>query len=185
MCSRLRHPANRSLPKTTRGGLLLRLDLTLPLRLSHPTACLSSGPFWLIKLTAITTCATAVDFLAVKLGPSLTATLLLMRVILIGALVLEFRQRRYLPWSSWLTILVMSAFGIGAGDVVAEHQVSGVPEQTSCQNQSGSRQSRSHFNSHKLATVMSTLRGLETRPSKGKTVQIGPMMMPRTTSDSI
>ena len=55
--------------------------------------------FWLIKLMAVTMGETAADYLAVNLGFGLTATSLIMAAVMIGALVLQFGQRRYVPWS--------------------------------------------------------------------------------------
>lgn len=81
-----------------------------------PSAALNRVPdvtadFWLIKLMAVTMGETAADFLAVNLGLGLTATSLLMAAILIGALALQFRQRRYVPWSYWLAVVLISIFG--------------------------------------------------------------------------
>jgi uncharacterized membrane-anchored protein len=67
--------------------------------------------FWLIKLMAVTMGETAADFLAVNLGLGLTATSLLMAGILVGALVLQFRQKRYVPWSYWLAVVLISIVG--------------------------------------------------------------------------
>ena len=67
--------------------------------------------FWLIKLMAVTMGETAADFLAVNLGLGLTATSLLMGAILIGALVLQFGQKRYVPWSYWLAVVLVSIVG--------------------------------------------------------------------------
>jgi len=81
-----------------------------------PSAALNRVPdvtvdFWLIKLMAVTMGETAADFLAVNLGLGLTATSLLMAAILIGALALQFRQRRYMPWSYWLAVVLISIVG--------------------------------------------------------------------------
>jgi uncharacterized membrane-anchored protein len=81
-----------------------------------PSAALNRVPdvtvdFWLIKLMAVTMGETAADFLAVNLGLGLTATSLLMEAILIGALALQFRQRRYVPWSYWLAVVLISIVG--------------------------------------------------------------------------
>ncbi|WP_341223092.1 hypothetical protein [Loktanella salsilacus] len=81
-----------------------------------PSAALNRVPdvtvdFWLIKLMAVTMGETAADFLAVNLGLGLTATWLLMAAILIGALALQFRQRRYVPWSYWLAVVLISIVG--------------------------------------------------------------------------
>lgn len=67
--------------------------------------------FWLIKLMAVTMGETAADYLAVNLGLGLTATSLLMTAILIGALVLQFAQKRYVPWSYWLSVILISIVG--------------------------------------------------------------------------
>jgi uncharacterized membrane-anchored protein len=81
-----------------------------------PSAALNRVPdvtvdFWLIKLMAVTMGETAADFLALNLGLGLTATSLLMAAILIGALALQFRQRRYVPWSYWLAVVLISIVG--------------------------------------------------------------------------
>jgi uncharacterized membrane-anchored protein len=67
--------------------------------------------FWLIKLMAVTMGETAADYLAVNLGLGLTATSLIMTAILIGALVLQFGQKRYVPWSYWLAVVLISIVG--------------------------------------------------------------------------
>lgn len=67
--------------------------------------------FWLIKLMAVTMGETAADYLAVNLGFGLTATSLIMTAILIGALVLQFGQKRYIPWSYWLAVVLISIVG--------------------------------------------------------------------------
>ena len=56
--------------------------------------------FWLIKLMAVTMGETAADYLAVNLGLGLTMTSLIMAGFLIGALVLQFVQKRYVPLRS-------------------------------------------------------------------------------------
>jgi uncharacterized membrane-anchored protein len=67
--------------------------------------------FWLIKLMAVTMGETAADYLAVNLGFGLTATSLIMTAILIGALMLQFGQKRYVPWSYWLAVVLISIVG--------------------------------------------------------------------------
>ncbi|SHF94701.1 Uncharacterized membrane-anchored protein [Loktanella atrilutea] len=67
--------------------------------------------FWLIKLMAVTMGETAADFLAVNIGLGLTVTSLLMAAVLVGALVLQFRQKRYVPWSYWLAVVLISIVG--------------------------------------------------------------------------
>ena len=67
--------------------------------------------FWLIKLMAVTMGETAADYLAVNLGFGLTATSLIMAAVLTGALFLQFGQRRYVPWSYWLAVVLISIVG--------------------------------------------------------------------------
>ena len=84
--------------------------------LSNTPAALNRVPrvtvdFWLIKLMAVTMGETAADYLAVNLGLGLTATSLIMAAVLIGALVLQFGQKRYVPWSYWLAVVLISIVG--------------------------------------------------------------------------
>jgi uncharacterized membrane-anchored protein len=84
--------------------------------LSDTPAALNRVPkvtvdFWLIKLMAVTMGETAADYLAVNLGFGLTATSLIMAAVLIGALVLQFGQKRYVPWSYWLAVVLISIVG--------------------------------------------------------------------------
>lgn len=67
--------------------------------------------FWLIKLMAVTMGETAADYLNVNLGIGLTNTSLIMAAVLIAALVLQFRQKRYVPWSYWLAVVLISVVG--------------------------------------------------------------------------
>ena len=70
-----------------------------------------TADFWLIKLMAVTMGETAADYLAVNLGFGLTTTSLIMLAVLIGALVLQFAQKRYVPWSYWLAVVLISIVG--------------------------------------------------------------------------
>ena len=67
--------------------------------------------FWLIKLMAVTMGETAADYLNVNLGIGLTNTSLIMTAVLIAALVLQFRQKSYVPWSYWLAVVLISIVG--------------------------------------------------------------------------
>ncbi len=82
------------------------LEMTAPNRV--PTVTIS---FWFIKLMAVTMGETAADYLAVNMGLGLTATSLIMTAVLIGALVLQFGQKRYVPWSYWLAVVLISIVG--------------------------------------------------------------------------
>lgn len=67
--------------------------------------------FWLIKLMAVTMGETAADYLAVNMGLGLTTTTLIMTGVLVMALVLQFAQKRYVPWAYWLAVVLISIVG--------------------------------------------------------------------------
>lgn len=67
--------------------------------------------FWLIKLLAVTMGETAADYLAVNLGLGLTVTSLIMTGVLVLALVVQFGKKRYVPWSYWLAVVLISVVG--------------------------------------------------------------------------
>jgi uncharacterized membrane-anchored protein len=67
--------------------------------------------FWFIKLMAVTMGETAADYLAVNLGLGLTMTSLIMAGILVIALIAQFAQKRYVPWSYWLAVVLISIVG--------------------------------------------------------------------------
>lgn len=67
--------------------------------------------FWIIKIMATTVGETAADFLNVNLGFGLTGTSVVMGGLLAGALFLQLRARRYVPWIYWLTVVLISVFG--------------------------------------------------------------------------
>lgn len=67
--------------------------------------------FWFIKLMAVTMGETAADYLAVNLGLGLTATSLIMAGVLVVALGFQFAQRKYVPWSYWLAVVLISVVG--------------------------------------------------------------------------
>jgi uncharacterized membrane-anchored protein len=67
--------------------------------------------FWLIKLMAVTMGETAADYLAVKMGLGLTGVSLVMAAVLAVVLVVQFAQKRYVPWSYWLAVVLISIVG--------------------------------------------------------------------------
>lgn len=67
--------------------------------------------FWIIKILATTVGETGADFLNFNLGFGLTATSLLAAVILVGFLVLQMRQARYVPWIYWVCVVFLSIVG--------------------------------------------------------------------------
>lgn len=67
--------------------------------------------FWLVKLMAVTMGETAADYLAVKMGLGLTGTSLVMGGVLAIALLIQFSMKRYVPWSYWLAVVLISIVG--------------------------------------------------------------------------
>ncbi|MCU1424516.1 MAG: Membrane protein [Microbacteriaceae bacterium] len=67
--------------------------------------------FWVIKVLATTVGETAADFLNVDLGLGLTATSIVMAVLLIAALIAQFELRRYIPAVYWLSVVLISVVG--------------------------------------------------------------------------
>lgn len=70
-----------------------------------------TAAFWLIKLMAVTMGETAADYLAVNLGLGLSTTSWIMVAVLVVALVLQFAQKKYVPWAYWLAVVLISVVG--------------------------------------------------------------------------
>ncbi len=67
--------------------------------------------FWIIKVLSTTVGETAADFLATNLGLGLTGTSIIMGVLLILALINQFRLKHYVPANYWLVVVLMSIVG--------------------------------------------------------------------------
>lgn len=67
--------------------------------------------FWIVKLMAVTVGETAADFLATNLGFGLPTTSWIMSGFLVGALIYQFAQKRYVPWIYWVTVVFVSVVG--------------------------------------------------------------------------
>jgi uncharacterized membrane-anchored protein len=67
--------------------------------------------FWIIKVLATTVGETAADFLNTNLNLGLTGTTLVMGGLLVVALVVQFRSRRYVPVAYWTAIVLVSVVG--------------------------------------------------------------------------
>src|SRR6185503_1566576 len=63
---------------------------------------------WLIKLLAVTVGETAADYLALNLGFGLSSTSWIMAAFLGLALVLQFAQKKYVPCTYWLAVVLIS-----------------------------------------------------------------------------
>ncbi len=67
--------------------------------------------FWIVKVLATTVGETAADFLSVKLHFGLGGTSYTMGALLLLALAIQMRYRRYVPWIYWLTVVLISVVG--------------------------------------------------------------------------
>lgn len=76
--------------------------------------------FWVIKVMSTTVGETAADFLAVNAGWGQGVTRLLMAALLACALFLQLRERRYMPWSYWLTVVLVSIVGTQITDLMTD-----------------------------------------------------------------
>lgn len=85
--------------------------------------------FWIIKILCTTVGETAADFLNVNLNLGLTGTSIVTGVLLVIALVFQFRSKKYIPSIYWLTVALVSVFGTLVTDNLTDKL--GVPLETS------------------------------------------------------
>ncbi len=76
--------------------------------------------FWFIKIMATTVGETGADYLAVHVGLGTTVTGAVMVVILIGFLLLQLRSDRYVPWTYWVTVVLVSVVGTQITDALTD-----------------------------------------------------------------
>lgn len=67
--------------------------------------------FWVIKVLCTTVGETASDFLNVNLNLGLTGTSVVMGFLLLIALFIQIKTRKYTPVIYWLTVVLISVFG--------------------------------------------------------------------------
>jgi uncharacterized membrane-anchored protein len=102
------------------------MDHATATRRRDPVTLLNKVPevtllFWVVKILSTTVGETAADFLADNVGLGLTTTSLLMAVLLAGALVVQFRTRRYVPWVYWLSVVLISIVGTLISDNLVDN----------------------------------------------------------------
>jgi len=93
---------------------------------ASPTMMLNKVPlvtlyFWVIKILATTVGETGADFLNFNLGFGLSLTSLLAGVFLVGCLLLQLRQDRYVPWIYWVTVVSLSIVGTLVTDNLSDN----------------------------------------------------------------
>lgn len=77
--------------------------------------------FWIIKILCTTVGETAADLLNENLGLGLTATSLIMSVLLVVTLVLQFRVKAYVPGVYWLAVVLISVVGTLVSDNLTDN----------------------------------------------------------------
>jgi uncharacterized membrane-anchored protein len=76
--------------------------------------------FWVIKILSTTVGETGADYLAVHVGLGATTTAAVMICLLAGALIVQLRARRYVPWVYWLTVVLVSIVGTQITDLLTD-----------------------------------------------------------------
>ncbi len=76
--------------------------------------------FWIIKVLCTTVGETASDFLNVNLNFGLTGTSVVMGILLLIALVVQIKTRKYVPVIYWLTVVLISIFGTLVTDILTD-----------------------------------------------------------------
>ncbi|GAB2816286.1 membrane protein [Alpinimonas psychrophila] len=67
--------------------------------------------FWIVKIMSTTVGETVADFFSTTLSLGLNGTTVVMLALLIVALIVQFRQHRYVPAAYWVTVVFISVFG--------------------------------------------------------------------------
>jgi uncharacterized membrane-anchored protein len=76
--------------------------------------------FWIIKILATTVGETGADYLNFNVGLGLALTAVLMTSLLAVLLVVQLRQKRYLPWIYWLVVVFLSIVGTLITDIMTD-----------------------------------------------------------------
>lgn len=76
--------------------------------------------FWIVKIMSTTVGETGADYLAVHVGWGKTVTSGVMVALLIAALLMQFRLRRYVPSVYWLTVVLVSVVGTQITDALTD-----------------------------------------------------------------
>src|ERR1700732_3109663 len=76
--------------------------------------------FWIIKIMSTTVGETGADYLAVNVGLGTTITGARMASLLLVALLVQLRTRRYVPWIYWLTVVLVSVVGTQITDALTD-----------------------------------------------------------------
>jgi uncharacterized membrane-anchored protein len=78
--------------------------------------------FWIIKILCTTVGESFADYINVNLGFGLSKTALLFSAVLVAVLIVQFRQRRYVPGVYWLAVVLISVVGTLLTDELTDGQ---------------------------------------------------------------
>ena len=76
--------------------------------------------FWIIKILSTTVGETGADYLAVHVGLGATVTAAIMVCLLAAVLILQLRAGSYIPWTYWLTVVLVSVVGTQITDLLTD-----------------------------------------------------------------
>lgn len=76
--------------------------------------------FWIIKIMSTTVGETGADYLAVNAGLGQGLTRTIMGGLLLAALYMQFRSKRYTPWAYWLSVVLVSIVGTQITDFLTD-----------------------------------------------------------------
>lgn len=76
--------------------------------------------FWIVKVLCTTVGETAADYLAIDAGLGQGWTRALMGALLLVALAIQLRSRRYTPWKYWLAVVLVSVVGTQITDLMTD-----------------------------------------------------------------
>ena len=79
-----------------------------------------TAAFWVIKILSTTVGETGADYLAVNVGLGAATTTAITATLLAGALALQVRERRYVPWIYWVTVVLVSVVGTQVTDILTD-----------------------------------------------------------------
>ncbi len=77
--------------------------------------------FWIIKILCTTVGETAADFLNTTLHLGLTNTTFIMGALLLLVLFFTLKARKYIPWSYWLAVVLISVVGTQITDNLVDN----------------------------------------------------------------
>lgn len=115
---------SRAIPAAPHSNTIERLTVNIMSR-DNLRAMLNKVPevtlaFWVIKVMSTTVGETGADYLAVHVGVGRTITGVVMLTLLMAALVVQLRERKYVPWIYWLTVVLVSVVGTQITDALTD-----------------------------------------------------------------